>query len=95
MILASAIKYYIEATGEIVVLCGPRHGDIFKQLQDLGFEPKKGYKEIEQGFITHDGKFLNRVEAFNYAKEIGQVSEKVILDREKTGQLALISEDLW
>lgn len=95
MILASAIKYYIESTGEEVVLCGPRHGDIFKQLQGLGFDPKKGYKELEQGFVTHDGRFLDRVEAFNYAKEIGQISEKIILEREKIGQLSLISEDLW
>ena len=51
MILAAAIKFHIEKSGEDVVLCGARHGDIFKQVKQLGFEAKKGYKEIEQGFI--------------------------------------------
>lgn len=46
MILASAIKFHIEKTGETVVLCGCRHGDIFLQLKLLGFEPMKGYKAI-------------------------------------------------
>ena len=44
MILASAIKYYIEETGKEVILCGARHGDILKQLELLGFVPRKGYQ---------------------------------------------------
>ena len=36
MILASAIKYEVEATGEEVILCGARHGDIFVQTDKLG-----------------------------------------------------------
>ena len=63
MILAAAIKYYIEGTGKEVILCGARHGDIFTQLETLGFEPRKGYKEIAQGFIDHKNNFLTREEA--------------------------------
>lgn len=62
MILAVAIKYYIEETGKEVVLCGARHGDVFTQLEALGFEPSKGYKEIAQGFIDHKNNFLTREE---------------------------------
>ncbi len=58
MILAAAIKYYIEETGKEVILCGARHGDVFIQLEALGFKPRKGYKEIEQGFIDHKNNFL-------------------------------------
>ena len=39
MILAAAIKYRIEKTGKCVVLCGARHGDVFDQLEALGFDP--------------------------------------------------------
>ena len=97
MILAAAIKYHIDATDEDVVLCGYRHGDIFDQIKKLGFEPRKGYKEIEQGFIDHNGQFLDRREAFKHAKQCGQIAEKVLYDYEKIGGLnpILISEDLW
>lgn len=98
MILASAIKFRIEATGEEVVLCGCRHGDIFMQLPALGFEPRKGYKEIEQGFIDNNNNFLTREEAFEHAKQCGQISSKIAYARdhgESVGGKQMISEDLW
>lgn len=97
MILAAAIKYHITATDKDVVLCGCRHGDIFVQLNALGFKPKEGYTEIEQGFIDHNGKFLSRKEAYEHAKEIGQLCNKIIYDREHGGVVGtnMISEDLW
>lgn len=54
MIIAAAVKFYIEKTDQKVVLCGLRHDAPFRQLAALGFEPKVGYKELEQGFITTD-----------------------------------------
>ena len=97
MILASAIKYYIEKTGKEVILCGARHGNIFEQLEQLGFEPRKGYREIEQGFIDHKNNFLTREEAYEHAKICGQICEKIIHDRESScvGGKKMISEDLW
>lgn len=97
MILASAIKYKIEATGEEVVLCGARHGDVFAQLKALGFEARKGYEEIEQGFIDHKNNFLTRKEAFEHAKMCGQICEKIIYEREGKSPFDtnMISEDLW
>lgn len=97
MILAAAILYHIDATNKDVVLCGCRHGDIFAQLEALGFEPRKGYKEISQGFITNENKFLTRKEAFEHAKQCGQISTKIVHERENgcTGGTNLISEDLW
>ena len=61
MIIAAAVKFYIEKTDQEVILCGLRHDAPFRQLAALGFEPKVGYKELEQGFITTDGEFLNRM----------------------------------
>lgn len=97
MILAAAIKYHITKTDKDVVLCGCRHGDIFVQLESLGFEPRAGYIEIAQGFIDHQGNFLTRKEAFEHAKMCGQLADKIIYDREHggCGNLNLISEDLW
>lgn len=97
MILASAIKYYIEDTDKEVILCGARHGNIFEQLEGLGFDPRKSYKEIEQGFIDHKNNFLTREEAYEHAKMCGQISEKIIYERENggVGGRKMISEDLW
>ncbi len=97
MILAAAIKYKIEKTGEEVILCGCRHGDIFQQLRALGFDPRDGYEEIEQGFIMHDGKFLDRRTAFKYARECGQLSERLYDDKLRMygNNPELISKDLW
>lgn len=97
MILASAIKYKIEATGKEIVLCGARHGDIFEQLEGLGFGPRKGYKEIAQGFIDHKNNFLTREEAYDHAKMCGQICAKIVYEREVEGLFGkkLISEDLW
>ena len=97
MILAAAIKYHIERTNKDVVLCGCRHGDIFMQLDLLGFDPRREYEEVEQGFIDHRNNFLTREEAFEHAKQCGQLSAKIIHDRENggCGGTQLISEDLW
>ena len=102
MILAAAIKYRIEKTGKEVVLCGCRHGDIFQQLEALGFDPGNGYEEIEQGFINHRGDFLNRQEAFCHAYQCGQLSSKIyykknryIGTKDAIKLPELISEDLW
>lgn len=97
MILAAAIKFKIESTGEEVVLCGARHGNIFAQIKSLGFQPRQGYKEIEQGFIDHKNNFLTRIEAYEHAKMCGQICEKIIYEREEKGTFGknMISEDLW
>ena len=98
MILAAAIKYKIQSTGKEVILCGARHGDIFKQLEGLGFGPRDGYEEIAQGFIDNHNNFLTRKEAFDHAKFCGQLADRIIYDRENgriPGGLKLISEDLW
>ena len=95
MILAAAIKFHIEKTNKDVVLCGVRHGDIYKQLKAIGFKPRCDYTEIEQGFVDHNNTFLTREEAYTHAKYCGQLASKIIADREDLQGFNLISEDLW
>lgn len=95
MVLAAAIKYHIKKTDSTVILCGARHAEIIMQLGSLGFLPRNGYEEIEQGFIDNKGQFLNRSEAFEHAKSCGQLCAKIVHEREMSGNKDLISEDLW
>lgn len=96
MIQASAIKFHINATNSDVILCGFRHKDIFEQLKYLGFKPNDGYKVISQGFITDNGEFLNRTDAFCHAFKCRQLSLATIESRTgRDGERELFSEDLW
>lgn len=92
MIIASAIK--CEIKGNQVVLCGVRHGDIFKQMQLLGFSPDD-VEEAEQGFVDNHNNFLDRLQAFEHAKNCGQLCARLIHDKTESGLKSLISEDLW
>ena len=94
MIICAAIKFRIEKTGRDVILCGVRHANCFEQLVDLGFEPKEGYKQIAQGFVTHKGEFLDRHEAQAHAKESDQLAASIhSCWNPIKGEL--YSEDLW
>ena len=84
MILAAAIKYKVKATNKTVILCGARHGDIFKQIDLLGLKEPRQIEEIEQGFIDHKNKFLSREQAYKHAKRCGQLADKLIYDYEET-----------
>lgn len=95
MILAAAIKFNIN--NKEVVLCGARHGDVYKQMENLGFIPKHNYDEYEEieGFIDHNNNFLTRPEAYEHAKMCGQIAAKIMYEREEQSRYNLISEDLW
>ena len=97
MIVAAAIKFRFVETNEIAILCGVRHGDVFVQLKNMGFRPKVGYVELEQGFVTHENQFLNRYAAYKHAKECGQLPAMLIKAKEvdEEGIPTLYSEDLW
>lgn len=59
-----------------------RHPDILLPLKEMGVSIKG-----EQGFITSEGRFVDRGKAFEIAKKAGQVKEE--------DYWSLISEDLW
>ena len=95
MIICAAIKIQVEGLDhETIILCR-RHGDGFKILKDLGYAPKTKYKEIAQGFIDHNGKFLDRKEAYIHALECGQLSATTRECKRTNRENGLYSEDLY
>ena len=95
MIICAALKIQVEGLDhETIVPCW-RHGKGFELLVDLGFQAKKGYKVLEQGFMNHKGEFLNRKEAFQHVKDIGQCNATQRWYWEDHAQDELYSEDLY
>ncbi len=68
------------------VITGKCHGDAFKKCIDKGLT-SDGWV---QGFVTDDGQFVNRQEAFEIALACGQIPEPSP-DSSRT----LVSEDLY
>ena len=67
-----------------------RHGDAFYIISQLLDAEELDKTRTEQGFLTHDDRFLNRYDAMQEAIKCGQVapgSDKLCAE--------LYSEDLW
>ena len=95
MIICAALKIQVEGLDHTTNIPCIRHEQAFQILKDLGYTPKTKYKVLEQGFLTQDAVFLNREEAFKYAKEIGQLSVTTRWYQEDHGHEELYSEDLY
>lgn len=65
---------------------GKRHCDAYAQMFHFGVKPDGDI----QGFVTDDGKFLDRKEALKHAIACGQLKDKKYKPDD-----ALTSEDLW
>lgn len=87
MIIGVAIKH------KGVMICLPKpnrhHHCIRYGIDVLGLERPITSLSANQGFYTADGAFLNRVEAMEYVKKVGQP----IINPKPLKQL--FSEDLW
>lgn len=82
MIVAAAIEY----EGVVYTLPKPmRHHNIIKYMRDKGL-PRKSVRN--QGFVTNDGKFVDRLEGAAIALASGQIEELSYPPN-------LFSEDLW
>lgn len=95
MIICAALEIQVEGLDHLTIVPCWRHGHGYDILRDLGFRPRKGYKVLRQGFINHKGEFLDRKEAFEYVKEIGQCSATQRWYWEDHNQTELYSEDLY
>lgn len=95
MIICAALLVQVEGLDHTTIVPCWRHGNGFRILEDLGYHPKKGYKVLEQGFMTHTGEFLDRKEAFEHVKEIGQCNATQRWYWEDHVQNELYSEDLY
>ena len=95
MIICAALLVQVEGLDhETIVPCW-RHGKGFEILRDLGFATKTKYKVIAQGFIDHNGEFLDRKEALAHALECGQLSSTNRWYQEDHKLDELYSEDLY
>lgn len=95
MIICAAIKIQVEGLDHETIIPCHRHGDGFKLLKDLRYIPRIGYKELGQGFINHEGEFLNRQEAFSHALDCGQLSATTRECKRVNRETELYSEDLY
>lgn len=95
MIICAAIDItFVNSKDEVVnlIVCGHRHCDCFKTIRQLD---NKHTQWTVEGFINHKGEFLDRKQAFEYVKEIGQYNETQRYYWEDHNQDELYSEDLY
>lgn len=68
---------------------GKRHSDIISKIH-METHEYVSYSDTQQGFLSDDGRFLNRTQAMAVAHQAKQlIKEKTLHPRE------LFSEDLW
>lgn len=100
MIVAAAIKFGGREGCELICFV-PRPGRHHNVLHSLWFQFADGkrertfasYESEVQGFLTAEGKFLNRREAFIHVKECGQPMIRPMGVGYQGDEL--FSEDLW
>lgn len=66
------------------VFIGKCHADCFHKMRNINIEASP--KAIDQGFVTSEGRFVDRKEGAFLARCCGQVNERVNI---------LFSEDMW
>lgn len=91
MIICAAVKFYVKKTDKYVVVPCLRHLDAHSIMYYVGLDDEDccNYKE---GFITNNGDFLDRQEAYQHALECGQLPKNI---REHSFNQTLFSEDLY
>lgn len=95
MILCAAVDItFVNSKNEVnrLTICGRRHGDCYKIIRQLD---NKHTQWSEEGFITRDGVFLNREDAFKHASHCGQLSQSTLWYKEDHKENELYSEDLY
>ena len=70
-IVCAAIQYFVD--DKEVIVCGLRHNNCIGTYYDL--TGKQTNSELEQGFLTSKGRFVNRIEAGEIALSCGQIKE--------------------
>lgn len=85
MIVASALKFYLEDQDYPMIITGLRHADCYEKLHDMKIDYER--ESVEEGFFSENNQFLDRIKAKKLALHWGQV--------EDDGYAALYSEDIW
>lgn len=87
-IVCAAIRYRVKGDMAWHVVYGKRHSDCVSKFQDLGIPRSDRLAEV-QGFLTTEGRFIDRRIAMRIAQKANQVKD---VPRSK---IELISEDLY
>ena len=90
---AVVVAHKDNSDNKITIPC-LRHGWAYGLIHDFGFAPGV-YKRVEEGFLTHDGKFLDRIDALEHARTCGQLSATVRQYKQDHFENELYSEDLY
>ena len=96
MLLSAALKIKDESCkpdGFIIFPC-VRHGFGYSTLHDL-VGTKYHQRDIVEGFIDTNGKFYDRVDAYEYVMFHGQLSASTRALKREKGETELYSEDLY
>lgn len=94
MIICAAIKITQNILSQDLVVCGRRHGDCYRIVEELEAVWKENISASE-GFVDHNGNFLNREDALQHAKTCGQLTQTTLWYKEDNGDVELYSEDLY
>jgi hypothetical protein len=74
-----------------VIVCGARHYDIVMHKALEAMDRVGDNANWDQGFLTNYGRFVDRYEAFEIAKEMDQIIKK----SGNPNDIRLYSEDLY
>ena len=93
MILCAALKLHNDKyESDLVIPCW-RHAVGYEILADVEFDYHSF--DITEGFITTSNIFLDRTEAYQHARECGQIPYQLVIDKAKKQEKELFSEDLY
>lgn len=92
MIVSAAVKIITISNDNKVIITGLRHCDCYNTLANLGLKQMKDYFVVDDGFIDHQGNFLDRRDAWKHARNCGQLPVNII---EHNISEELFSEDLY
>ena len=90
MIICAALLIENKEQEEIVLPCW-RHGIGYEIIRELHIEGKV----LKEGFMNHEGKFLDRYDALVHVMECGQLTQANRWYKEDNREAELYSEDLY
>lgn len=90
MIICAALLLENKEQEEVVLPCW-RHGIGYEMIRELHIDAKV----LKEGFMNHEGKFLDRYDALVHVMECGQLTQANRWYKEYNRESELYSEDLY
>ena len=90
MIICAALLLENKEQEEVILPCW-RHGVGYEMIRELHIDAKV----LKEGFMNHEGKFLDRYDALVHVIECGQLTQTNRWYKEGNREAELYSEDLY